>query len=186
MISLTDDGEFLKKEAHKMTKDIFNLQELYYKSFNDSINLNEKLREFLIEYGSKYRLIFKKYNKLLERLESNSIKSNLSAIVNREENDRFKDTIKINKYELNTFNDIFQIKYNEDDLNNFKDQVNIRNEEKDKLTLLKGAELIFSNPVNISKLDDHKKKLLVIIQINKGKSILKVRYSNGKYSINYI
>lgn len=144
-----------------MIQELFNLQTNYYISFNDSIALNHKLREHLIKYAAKFRLINKKNNKLKERIESNNLKSNLTTIVNREENDRIKDIININKQELTTYKDIFRINYSEDQLNKFKEEVSIRNEEKDKQSLLRIAETLFKNPKNLAKLSDEKRTLLV-------------------------
>jgi hypothetical protein len=158
--SLTDAEDALKKEANNMIQELFNLQENYYKSFNDSLNLNQKLREFLVKYGTKYRLINKKNNKLKERIESNNLKSNLTTMVNREENDRIKDIITLNKQELNTYKDIFHINYNDSDLKKFKEETATRNEEKDKQSLLRTAEIIFKNPENLKKLSEEKRILL--------------------------
>lgn len=144
-----------------MIKELFNLQGSYYQGFNDSLCLNQKLREFLVKYGSKYRLLNKKNNKLRERLESNNLKGHLTTMVNRDDNDRIKDIININKIELNTFQEIFQINYNEAELTKFNDQAAIRNEEKDKQTLIRTAQLVFKNPNNLAKLSDEMRKLLV-------------------------
>ena len=161
LYSLPEEEELLKKEAQNMLQEMFNLQESYYKSFSDSLILNQKLREFLVKYGAKYRLINKKNNKLKERIESNNLKSNLTTMVNREENDRIKDIININKQELSTFKEIFHVNYNENDLTKFKDEVSSRNEDKDKQALLRNAELIFNNPNNLAMLSDEKRRLLV-------------------------
>jgi hypothetical protein len=144
-----------------MIQELFNLQTTYYNSFNESIGLNQKLREHLIKYAAKFRLINKKNNKLKERIESNNLKSNLTTIVNREENDRIKDIININRQELTTYKDIFRINYTEDQLSKFKEEVSIRNEERDKQTLLKIAETLFKNPKNLAKLTEEKRTLLV-------------------------
>lgn len=161
LYSLPEEEELLKKEEQNMLQEMFNLQESYYKSFSDSLILNQKLREFLVKYGAKYRLINKKNNKLKERIESNNLKSNLTTMVNREENDRIKDIININKQELSTFKEIFHVNYNENDLTKFKDEVSSRNEDKDKQALLRNAELIFNNPNNLAMLSDEKRRLLV-------------------------
>ena len=161
IFSLSEDDELLKKEADIMIHELFNLQENYYRSFNDSLALNQKLREFLVKYGAKFRLVNKKNNKLKERIESNNLKSNMTTMLNRDENDRIKDIISLNKQELNTYKDLFQINYNDNDLNKFKEEVSLRNEENDKKALLKTAEIIFKNPENLAKLSEEKRVLLV-------------------------
>jgi len=157
---LPDDEELLKKEARNMVHELFNLQENYYQNFNESIGLNQRLREFLVKYGAKFRLVHKKNNKLKERIESNNLKSNMTTMVNRDENDRIKDIINLNKQELNIYKDIFQVNYNDNDLKNFKEERNQREEEKDKQSLLRVAETLFRNPENLKKLSHEKRQKL--------------------------
>jgi len=80
--------------------------------------------------------------------------------VNRDENDRIKDVINLNKQELNIYRDIFQVNYNEADLRNFKEIRNQRDEDKDKQSLLKVAETLFRNPENLKRLSTEKKLAL--------------------------
>jgi len=84
----------------------------------------------------------------------------LITMVNRDENDRIKDIINLNKQELNIYKDIFQVNYNESDLRNFKEARNQRDEEKDKQSLLRMAETLLRNPENLKRLSPEKKSAL--------------------------
>jgi len=81
-------------------------------------------------------------------------------MVNREENDIIREIISLNKQELNTYKDIFHINYNESDLTKFKEENSIRNEEKDRQTLLRTAEVLFKNSENLKKLSEEKRIIL--------------------------
>ena len=144
-----------------MIRELLNLQECYYRGFNDSISLNQKIREFLIKYGSNYRLINKKNNKLKQMIESNNDKYKMAKIIIREENERFRDIINIKKQELRNYKEIFHVKYLDSDLIKFKEEVANRNEEKDKQSLLKTTEILFKNSDNLTKLSDENRNLLV-------------------------
>ncbi len=107
---------------------MFNLQETYYKEFNEEIRKNRNLKELLLKYNEKYRIFNKKAHRLNEKVESLNIRTNLATFINREEGKRVNDTLLNHKHnEMNIFRDIFKVQYNENDVERFaqeKDSLN--------------------------------------------------------------
>jgi len=104
-------------------------------------------------------------------MESINQKIHFATLVNREENDRIKDIINLNKQELNIYKDIFQVNYNDFDLRNFKEARNQRDEERDKHSLIKVAETLLRNPENLKSLSPENKAELEILLAKYGVKI---------------
>ena len=156
--SLPHDRDTLKSEATFLIQKLFNLQETYYKQFNESIKLNKNLKELLLKYNEKYRIINKKAHRLNEKSESINIRTNLATFVNREEGQRVNYALQNNKNnEMAIFKNIFKLNYNESDIFRFASEkeslngnFNLLNsilEQSDKGLLLKVFKKISKNKV---------------------------------------
>jgi phosphopantetheinyl transferase (holo-ACP synthase) len=122
IISLSNERNELQGSAKNVITELFKLQEEYYKSFNQEMTNNTKLKQLLVLYNQKYRTQLKKSNKIKESFESNNIKNTLTLTINREESARFKDMVTSNKSELTIFKKILKVTYNDNELNTFKEE----------------------------------------------------------------
>ena len=109
-----------------MIEKLFNLQETYYEEFGQAIKLNKNLKELLLNYNEKYRIINKKAHRLQEKSETIEIKNNLSKFLNREANKRVKDTLLNNKNnEMKIIKDIFKLPITNKDYKLYVDEKNL-------------------------------------------------------------
>jgi len=95
--------EYLRERVKNIIPQLFELQKIYYENFNNSTRVNRRVRELLIKYNEKFRTIIKKSNRLREALESNQIRTELTAFINKQDNKKAMEAISINKSELDIF-----------------------------------------------------------------------------------
>lgn len=158
----------LRKKAEEVIFSIFEAQKIYYTAFYKTQSLNRFLRELLVKYNQKYRVIFKKYNRLREQFESNNIRKNITAL-NTDENKRILKAIEQSLQEIEVYKGLFKLVYNQEESIRFKEELPVRAEKKRNL-LLKIVKNV--NEKNISEVlhDDQKISLDYII---------------GKYKLNH-
>ena len=158
----------LRKKAEEVIFSIFEAQKIYYTAFYKTQSLNRFLRELLVKYNQKYRVIFKKYNRLREQFESNNIRKNITAL-NTDENKRILKAIEQSLQEIEVYKGLFKLVYNQEESIRFKEELPGRAEKKRNL-LLKIVKNV--NEKNISEVlhDDQKISLDYII---------------GKYKLNH-
>lgn len=146
-ISLPQDGDTLKLEAKFLIQKLLNLQKNYYKQFDEAIKRNKNLKELLLKYNEKYRVINKKAHRLQEKTESINIQTNLATFINREEIKRVNDALQNNKnIEMKIYQNTFKTPLNEKELKRFiqeRESLNGNNtffkiiEKSDKTLLVK-------------------------------------------------
>jgi hypothetical protein len=151
------DATLLYEKTKNLIPKLFELQKLYYSQFNKANSTNKRLKELLIKYNEKYRIIVKKTNRLREALESNNIKSELTSFINREENKRVVQTISTNKFEVDTFKKLFKIEHTNQELQKFKQNQDVNQGEKDKGVLLSIIENLYHKGNIIEKIAEDKK-----------------------------
>ncbi len=149
--------EYLREKVKNIIPQLFELQKIYYENFNNSTRVNRRVRELLIKYNEKYRTIIKKSNRLREALESNQIRTELTAFINKQDNRKAMETISINKSELDIFKKLFKIDYTRSDLNNFKKQSNFNQAEVEKQNLMAAILSLSQYPSILAKLPEDKK-----------------------------
>lgn len=152
-----NDSSVLYDKTKNLIPKLFELQKIYYSQFNKANSTNKRLKELLIKYNEKYRIIVKKTNRLREALESNNIKSELTAFINREENKRVVQTIKNNKVEVDTFKKLFKIEHTSQELQKFKQNQDDNQGEKDKGVLLSIIESLYHRSNINDKIPEDKK-----------------------------
>lgn len=152
----TEDSESFEKAKNIIMK-LFELQRIYYGQFNRAVQTNRHLKELLVKYNEKYRTFFKKTNRLKEALESNTIKNTNTSLVNKEENKRIIEVLKINKAELEMYKLLFRLVYTDYDLRKFKEEKELNNGETEKKSLLKAIEILAKDPKKIEKIPQEKR-----------------------------
>jgi hypothetical protein len=123
------DEEVLRERAKEAIFSLFEAQKIYYTAFYKTQSLNRFLRELLVKYNQKYRCIFKKYNRLREQFESNSIKKNLTAL-NSDENKRIFRAIEQSFNELEVYKGLFKLVYEQEEVLRFKEELPVRAQNK--------------------------------------------------------
>jgi len=153
--------DVLRKKAEEVIFSIFEAQKIYYTAFYKTQSLNRFLKELLVKYNQKYRVIFKKYNRLREQFESNNIRKNITAL-NTDENKRILKAIEQSLQEIEVYKGLFKLVYNQEEVLRFKEELPVRAERKRNL-LIKIVKNV--NDKNISDVlhDDQKISLDYIV-----------------------
>ncbi len=91
------------------------MQDTYHSNYNDLLSKNSVLKDLFVKYNEKLRHFDKKNHKLKQNLESVHVKSGITYC-HREENEEFKDIMRVTKKEIEEERNVMKIKYNENDL----------------------------------------------------------------------
>jgi hypothetical protein len=126
--------EVLRKKAEEVVFSLFEAQKIYYTAFYKTQSLNRFLRELLVKYNQKYRIVYKKYNRLREQFESNNIRKNITAL-NTDENKRILKAIEQSLQEIEVYKSLFKLAYNQEEVLRFKEELPVRAENKRNLML---------------------------------------------------
>jgi hypothetical protein len=154
------DEEVLREKAKEAVFSIFEAQKIYYTAFYKTQSLNRFLRELLVRYNGKYRMIYKKYNRLREQFESNNIKKNLTAL-NTDESKRILKAIEQSFSELEVYKSLFRLVYDQEEVEKFKTEIPVVSQRKRELLqrVVQGINQKNSDMLH----DDHKISLDYIV-----------------------
>jgi len=109
----------LSNTTFEILTKIFDLQDTYHSMYNEYLSKNSTLKSLFIKYNEKLRFFNKKNNKLKESLETIHIRSGLTYC-NREENEEFKDIIRVTEKEIDFDRTVMKVKYNQHDLSKYE------------------------------------------------------------------
>ena len=112
-----------EKGFRNIVDSLFELQAIYYGSFDKSVSLNSCLKSYLVSYSENYRMFNKKTNRLNELLDSFTVKTQFSDVLNRQENKRINDSIEIIKKEVKIYKNILNLKYDQELLEKYKEEM---------------------------------------------------------------
>jgi hypothetical protein len=112
-----------EKGFRAIVDSLFELQAIYYGSFDKSVSLNSCLKSYLVDYSENYRMFNKKTNRLNELLDSFTVKTQFSDVLNRQENKRINDSIEIIKKEVKIYKNILNLKYDQELLEKYKEEM---------------------------------------------------------------
>ena len=102
---------------------LFELQNIYYGSFDKVNELNSCLKSYLVSYSENYRMFNKKTNRLNELLDSFTVKTQFSDVLNRQENKRINDSVEIIKKEVKIYKNILKLKYDQELVEKYKQEM---------------------------------------------------------------
>lgn len=140
--------EVLREKCRDAVMAVFEAQKIYYTAFYKTQSLNRFLRELLVKYNQKYRIIFKKYNRLREQFETNGMKKNITAL-NTDENKRIVAAMEQSLSELEIYRKLFKVAHDEDEYQRFKAELPGKAERQRSLLtkIVKGINDNHSNSV---------------------------------------
>ena len=128
------DPNVLKEKCKEAVMAVFQAQKIYYTSFYKTQSLNKFLRELLVKYNGKYRVISKKYNVLKQEFESLNIKKNLTAL-NNDENKRIVAAMEHSASEMEIYRKLFNVDHDVAEVDKFK--ANLASIDEGRRNLLK-------------------------------------------------
>ena len=98
--------------TRNVLNELLNYQINYYFALNNSLNLNKKLNQLLLDYNEKYRLTLKKIYKLEEETKKHDIKNDLINSKYNIENKSLKQLLPLKQQELDLFKSICTLNQN--------------------------------------------------------------------------
>merc|ERR1712151_97943 len=141
-----------EKGFKEIVDHLFELQEIYYGSFDKSNELNSCLKSYLVSYSENFRMFNKKTNRLNELLESFTVKANFSDVLNRQENKRINDSIEIIKKEIKIYRNILKLKCDQELVEKYKQEMRSEKYENYQNALVESIKQIALNPDKWEKL----------------------------------
>jgi len=91
-------------------------------------------------------------------MDSFTVKTQFSDVLNRQENKRINDSVEIIKKEVKIYKNILKLKYDQDLLDKYKQEMRSEKYENYKSGLIESIKAIALNPEKWEKLDAHKKE----------------------------
>ena len=129
-------------EMLNFTKDVvsqlISYQTMYYERAKNSLNKNQKLKDYLIKYNEIYRNMKKKNNRLKEKIDTFEIENFISVNVNKKEyNDLKEKNIPLKNQEIDLFKAIFELTNEKEENEPTKIEQTKNENEEDKNLLVK-------------------------------------------------